>query len=215
MVAKELIDQQYKYLFEPELIKEISREGEYREFAVDEELIDVGMEIKYFPLILSGSLKVMTEHDDGSELLLYYLEKKDTCAMTLQCCLNKAKSKIRVVAEELTRLVLIRIERMEQWIVKYASWRSFVFDSYNNRLNEMLEVIDNLAFKNLGERLYKYLRDKAFINNSSSLKITHHQIALEMNTSRVVISRLMKKLQMDGKIVQDRNQVVISELVST
>ncbi|MFA0960429.1 Crp/Fnr family transcriptional regulator [Roseivirga sp. BDSF3-8] len=205
------VKDQIEYLFEPELIDEIIEKGEYREFDQGAELMDIGQQITHFPLLLSGSLKIMTEDEEGNELLLYYLEMGDTCAMTLQCCLKENKSKIRAIAEEKTRMILIPVALMEEWIVRYQSWRRFVFDSYNNRLNEMLEAVDNLAFRNLEERLYKYLRDKALINSNAQLRITHHQIAQELNTSRVVISRLMKKLEQQGKITHDRNMVSVSE----
>lgn len=209
---KDLIQKQFEYLFEEKLIEEIQQYGQLKEFNADEEIMDIGQEILYFPLVISGSLKVLTEDEDGNELLLYYLEMGDTCAMTLQCCLKNSKSKIRVIAEDITKVVFIPVNKMEEWMITYSSWRRFVFDSYNNRLNEMLEAIDNLAFNNLEARLYRYLMDKAMINKSEELKITHHQIAHELNSSRVVISRLMKKLEQQGKIEQDRNKITILEL---
>lgn len=210
-MAHTLIKQQFEFLFEDALIDEILKLGEFKEFDVDDEIIDIGQQITHFPLVVSGSLKVMTEDEKGNELLLYYLEMGDTCAMTMQCCLKSSKSKIRVTAEDITKMVFIPVKKMEEWIVKYPSWRRFVFDSYNNRLNEMLESIDSLAFTNLESRLYKYLKDKALVNSSPELKITHYQIADELNSSRVVISRLMKKLENEGKITQDRNRVSINE----
>lgn len=206
-----LIKQHYEFLFEEPLIEEIQKLGDFKEFNIDDELMDIGQEITHFPLVVSGSLKVMTEDETGNELLLYYLEMGDTCAMTLQCCLKSSKSKIRVTAEDITKVVFIPIQKMEEWIVKYPTWRRFVFDSYNNRLNEMLESIDNLAFTNLEGRLYKYLKDKAMVSGDAILKITHHHIAHELNSSRVVISRLMKKLEHEGKITQDRNRVSVIE----
>ncbi len=207
------IQNHLSHLFEPELIAEISREGTQASFKAGDELLDIGQPIRHFPLVIKGSLKVMTENEEGHELLLYYLEMGDTCAMTLQCCLNDTKSKIRVVAEDATDVVLIPIKRMEEWIVKYGSWRRFIFNSYHERLNEMLDAIDNLAFQNLEDRLYKYLKDKAMINGSAEVKTTHREIAAELNTARVVISRLMKKLEQQGKISSDRNCIQITEFV--
>lgn len=207
-----LIKQQFEFLFEEALIEEILKLGEQKQFDADDEIMDIGQEITHFPLVVSGSLKVMTEDESGNELLLYYLEMGDTCAMTLQCCLKNSKSKIRVTAEDITKVVFIPIRKMEEWIVQYPSWRRFVFDSYNNRLNEMLESIDNLAFTNLAGRLYKYLKDKAMVAGNAELRITHHHIAHELNSSRVVISRLMKKLETQGRIKQDRNRISVIEL---
>jgi len=163
------------------------------------------------PLVLSGSLKVMTEDKQGDELLLYYLELGDTCAMTLNCCSRAAKSSISALAEEHSEILLIPVQHMEEWMVKYKSWRDFVLESYNGRFGEMLDAIDNLAFNNMEERLVRYLRDRAMVKHNGELKITHFQIANDLHSSRVVISRLMKKLEKDGIIRQQRNLVEVLE----
>ena len=107
---------------------------------------------------------------------------------------------------------MVPIEKIEEWTAKYKSWRNFVFDSYQSRLSEMLQTIDTLAFMNMDRRLLRYLQDKAKINQSEELQVTHQQIAYDLNTSRVVISRLLKKLEIDGKILLHRNQIIVQEL---
>lgn len=199
--------ERFQYLFEPELINEICYNGQLRKFKEDEVLMDIGQTISHMPLVISGSVKIMTEDQEGNELLLYYLELGDTCAVTLNCCTRSAKSTIRAVAENYSELLFIPVEKMEEWMVKFPKWRAFVLDSYNNRLGEMLEAIDILAFHNMEDRLIKYLKDKAWVNKSAELQITHYQIANDLNSSRVVISRLMKKLEKDQKITQYRNKV--------
>jgi CRP/FNR family transcriptional regulator len=131
---------------------------------------------------------------------LYFIEKGDTCAMTMACCLGETKSEIRAVAETNGTVVMIPISKMEEWLGKYKSWRNYVFSSYNNRLKEMLSAIDNLAFMNMDERLLNYLYDKAKINNSNHILNTHQEIAYDLHTSRVVISRLLKALENKGTI---------------
>lgn len=210
---EELVRAQYEFLFGTELLDEIISSGKYLEVPADEEVMDIGQKIDHFPLILSGSLKVMTEDKQGRELLLYYLETGDTCAMTLNAYLKNTRSKIRVVAEEHSHLVLIPIRKMEDWIIKYPDWRKFVFDSYNTRFDEMLEAIDSLAFQNFEERLLRYLRDKAMVSNTDRLKLTHYQIATDLNSSRVVVSRMMKKLERDGKLKQHRNCIELLEKI--
>jgi CRP/FNR family transcriptional regulator len=154
----------------------------------------------------------LREDQDGDELLLYFLERGDTCAMTLSCCLGHAKSEIRAVAEMPTKLIMIPIEKMEEWISKYKSWRDFVFISYHSRLSEMLDTIDTIAFLNMDERLLKYLRDKAKINQNELVQTTHQQIAYDLHTSRVVISRLLKKLELKGTIALNRNSIEVIDL---
>ena len=205
------MEERLTVFFESALVSDIIRVGEHRHYHNNDELMDIGSPITHFPIVLEGSLKVITEDEKGNELLLYYLEMGDTCAMTLQCCLNQSRSTVRVLAEGSVDLLLIPIGRMEEWIVQYSSWRRFIFNSYNERLQEMLQAIDKLAFENLEARLYSYLRDKAMVTGSPLLKTTHSQIANELNTSRVVISRLMKKLEQQQKISSERNQIHLKE----
>lgn len=200
-----------KYLFDAELLDEMRQEGRIANFSPGEEIMDIGQQVTRFPIILSGSLKVMTENEKGQEMLLYFLESGDTCAMTMQCCFGNKKSSIRVVSETDTEILFVPVQKMEEWLLKYSSWRSFVFDNYQARLDEMLHAVDQLAFDNLEERLYKYLKDKAMVNRNPKIEITHHQAATDLNTSRVVVSRLMKKLEKQNLIAQERGTVKILE----
>lgn len=202
----------YSFIFEEELLEEISEVGVLKKFKENERIIEIGDQVKSMPLLLSGAIKILREDDDGDELLLYFLERGDTCAMTLSCCLGNTKSEIRAVAEIDTTLIMIPIEKMEEWISKYKSWRNFVFESYQSRLSEMLDTIDTIAFLNMDERLLKYLRDKAKINQNELVQITHQQIAYDLHTSRVVISRLLKKLELKGTIALNRNSIKVIDL---
>ena len=202
----------YSFVFEEKLLEEISEVGILRDFKENEMIIQIGDSVSSMPLLLSGAIKILREDQDGDELLLYFLERGDTCAMTLSCCLGHTKSEIRAVAEMPTKLIMIPIEKMEEWISKYKSWRDFVFESYHSRLSEMLDTIDTIAFLNMDERLLKYLRDKAKINQNELVQITHQQIAYDLHTSRVVISRLLKKLELKGTIALNRNSIEVIDL---
>lgn len=210
----EQLSQRFQYVFESDLIKDICQSAEFKKVPGDTVLMSIGQTITHMPIVVSGSLKVMTEDKNGEELLLYYLELGDTCAMTLNCCSKSSKSAILAMTEEPSDILFIPVEKMEQWMVEYSSWRNFVLDSYQSRLNEMLEAIDTLAFHNMEERLIKYLRDRAMVMHQGELKITHHRIATDLHSSRVVISRLMKKLEKEGLIKQRRNLVVVVEFKS-
>ncbi|HAT63245.1 MAG TPA: Crp/Fnr family transcriptional regulator [Flavobacteriaceae bacterium] len=199
----------YGHLFENELLEEINQVGTFKEIPQDFTLIEIGAYIKSMPLLISGAIKVLREDNDGDELLLYFLERGDTCAMTLSCCLGQTKSEIRAIAELDTKLVMIPIQKMEEWTGKYRTWRNFVFESYHNRLMEMLETIDNIAFMKMDERLLKYLNDKVVITKQHNLQITHQEIAYDLHTSRVVISRLLKSLEKLKKIKLHRNNIEV------
>ena len=202
----------YGHLFEDGLIHEINQAGTFKEIPEGFKLIEVGEYVRYMPLLISGAIKIMRDDDDGDELLLYFLEKGDTCAMTLTCCLGQKKSEIRAIAETEAKLIMIPIQKMEEWSAKYKSWRNFVFESYHNRLNEMLNTIDSIAFHKLDERLLKYLSEKARVSNNNTIHNTHQEIAYELHTSRVVISRLLKKLENLGKIELHRNHITLKNI---
>lgn len=205
----ELLREQFGHLFEEELLHEIKNIGVFKEIKEGEMLMDIGNYVTAMPLLISGAVKVMREDDEGDELLLYFLERGHTCAMTLSCCLGHKKSEIRAVAETDTQLVMIPVQKMEEWTSKYKSWRNFVFNSYQNRLDEMLETIDNIAFMNMDERLWKYLQEKVRISKNNTISRTHQEIAYDLHTSRVVVSRLLKSLEKQGKINLQRNAIEI------
>jgi len=196
----ELLRSSYGTIFEEKLLEEIAQVAALRDFEEGDVLIDFGDYIKKMPLLMNGAIKILREDFDEGELLLYFLEKGDTCAMTLACCIGETKSEIRAVAETKGQLIMIPVTKMEEWLGKYKSWRSYVFTSYNNRLKELLTAIDNLAFMNMDERLLNYLYDKSKINNSREINATHQEIAYDLHTSRVVISRLLKALENKGTI---------------
>lgn len=206
---KELLENAYGYLFEEELIEEIIRVAQHRKFQSDDYLIEIGDRITAMPLIINGAIKILREDEKGDEFLLYFLQRGDTCAMTMSCCLGNNKSKIRAIAETDVEMLMIPVDKMEDWLTKFKTWRNYVFESYNMRLNEMLEAIDTLAFKNLDERIYKYLTDKVKVLGTSEIANTHQEIASEMHTSRVVVSRLLKGLEINGKIKLHRNKIEV------
>lgn len=196
----EVLKANYSSIFEEKLMEEIAQVASLRDFQEGDILIDFGDYIKKMPLLLNGAIKILREDFDEGELLLYFIEKGDTCAMTMACCLGETKSEIRAVAETEGQLMMIPVNKMEDWLGKYKSWRNFVFNSYNNRLKEMLSAIDSLAFMNMDERLLNYLFDKSKINKTKFIQNTHQEIAYDLHTSRVVISRLLKALENQGKI---------------
>lgn len=206
------LKESYGQIFEEALINEIVQVGTFKEVPEGFKLMEIGEYVKGMPLLVSGAIKVLREDKDGDELLLYYLEKGDTCSMTLTCCMGDSKSEVRAIAETDAKLIMIPIQKMEEWTAKYKSWRNFVFASYHNRLNELLQTLDSIAFEKMDMRLVGYLKEKARINKEDIIHNTHQEIAYELHSSRVVISRLLKKLEQLGKIKLHRNHIKILEL---
>jgi CRP/FNR family transcriptional regulator len=203
----DLLKETYGFVFEDELIEEIAKVSKLHLFKEGDILIDFGDYIKRMPLLINGAIKILREDFDEGELLLYFIEKGDTCAMTMACCLGQTKSEIRAIAETDGIVIMIPVEKMEEWLGKYKSWRVYVFNSYNNRLKEMLSAIDHLAFMNMNERLLAYIYEKAKINKTDSLHSTHQEIADDLHTSRVVVSRLLKAFEKEGKIRLNRASI--------
>ena len=208
----EELKQHYGYLFEDELLQEINNVGTYRDIPEGLKLIEIGDYIKSMPLLISGAIKILREDKEGDELILYFIEQGDTCAMTLSCCLGDSKSEIRAIAETDARLIMVPVQKMEEWLGKYKSWRNFVLQSYQNRMTELLEAIDTIAFLKMDERLFKYLKAKAMVNHNEVIHVTHQEIASDLHTSRVVISRLLKALEINGRIELHRNNIKVLDL---
>lgn len=202
----------YGHLFEDELLEEINNVGVFKEVSKGFILIEIGSYIRSMPLLVSGAVKILRMDDKGDDLILYFLERGDTCAMTLSCCMGQTKSEIRAIAETDTKLIMIPVQKMSEWMSKYKSWQNFILESYHNRMMEMLETIDTIAFLKMDERILKYLRDKAMVNNNDVINVTHQNIAHDLHTSRVVVSRLLKTLENDKKIELHRISIKVLEL---
>ena len=210
-MIKEKLEEYYSVVFEKELLDEIAEVGEYKKVKENDLLLDIGDTFNYMPLILTGAIKISRETRNGEEIVLYFLERGDTCTITFGSGLHSSKSKVRGIAEKDSELIFIPVNKLGEWMAKYDSWRSFVIDSYDIRLNEMLEAIDTLAFMKMDERLYKYLTDKVQIMRDMELHTTHQEIAVDLNTSRVVVSRLLKQLENEGKIKLFRNKIEVMD----
>ncbi|MDM1396275.1 Crp/Fnr family transcriptional regulator [Myroides odoratimimus] len=202
-----IIRNKYRSIFEEKLLDEIIEVSTIKDFKEGEKLMEIGEYIKKIPLLLEGAIKIIREDQREGEIVLYYIEEGDTCAMTLTCCLGETKSQVRSIAERDGSVVLVPVGKMDEWLVKYKTWRNFVLNSYNNRMNEMLTAIDSLAFMNMEERLCNLLRSKAKIYNSRFINNTHQELADELNTSRVVISRILKTLENEGIIQLNRKYI--------
>lgn len=196
-----------QHSFEPELLLKIDECSKLMNFKEGETVIKIGQMIRIIPILLKGTIKVSRLDEDGSELLLYYINSNESCAMTFTCCMEQHPSEIQAIAETEIELLTVPIHLMDEWMSKYPSWKHFVMNTIRNRFNELLQAIDQLAFHKLDERLVYYLKEKSRATGSTLINLSHEQIAHEMSSSRVVISRLLKKLEVDKKLLLYRNQI--------
>ncbi|MEL6924746.1 MAG: Crp/Fnr family transcriptional regulator [Bacteroidota bacterium] len=203
-----LLRKHFPALSERDLQDAIAEHGQLMQFPAGETIMDFGSYIRMVPLLISGSIKVLREDpSDAREIFLYYIGPGQTCSMSFSCCMMKKRSDIRTVAEEDTQLIGLPIDKVSEWMAQYPSWRNFVMRAYDERLREMVHTIDWIAFRQMDARLLQYLQQKAEVINSNTFHITHQEIAQDLNASREAISRLLKKLENDGKVVLGRHQI--------
>ncbi|MCC6182669.1 MAG: Crp/Fnr family transcriptional regulator [Bacteroidia bacterium] len=203
----------FSSVFEPELLKEMEAKSKILFVKEGELIIDIGRTVTTIPLLLSGVLKVSRVDENGKELLLYYVSAHQSCAMTFTCCMQQYPSEVRAIAESDVELIAIPIGVMDEWLMKYPTWKSFVMRTVRNRFNELLNTIDQLAFQKLDERLVNYLVDKSKATGSTIINLSHEEIALDMASSREVISRLLKKLENEGMVLLYRNQIKLLKTI--
>lgn len=201
------------YFLEKELQDEILSAGTFKTFKANEVLIREGQFITNFPLVIKGLIRVTRNNEDGNELLLYFLKKNEVCAMSLTCCMTSLKSNVKAVAEEDTEVIMLPVSLLESWICKYPTWKQYIMQTFQNRFQELIDTVDTIAFMKLDERLIKYFTIRHSTSGNKTYNGTHQDLALQLNTSREVVSRLLKKLEKEGKIKLSRNFIDFSNLV--
>lgn len=206
------LKKKFSSIFENDLINEIIAVGEIRSLKEGDVIMDYGKSIHFMPIILSGTIRVMRKDEEDREIILYYLSNNESCAMAYACCMEAKRSEIKAIAEDNVELITIPHNKLDEWLFKYPSWKSYVFSSFTHRFNELLKSLESVAFHKLDERLVNYLKNKSKVSGKSSILLSHNQIAEEMGTSRVVISRLLKQLENDKKLILYRNEI---KLLST
>ena len=197
----------FSVLFEPELVKELYQYGEIQHFNEGDLVMDYGKYIRMMPIVLNGTIKVLRMDETGKEILLYYLSSNESCSMAYSCCMDAKKSEVKAIAEDEVELIAIPHAKLEEWLCKYPSWKNYIMRSFNERFLELLRSIESIAFHKLDERLIAYLKEKQRLSGSSVVKASHYQIADDLATSRVVVSRLLKQLENDKKIILYRNEI--------
>lgn len=193
--------------FEPELMNEIIANGVIKTIPAGEVLMRTGQFIKSTMLILEGNVKVFRENEDGGEFLMYFLQPGEACAISIICAAKTEASRVMAKTTEETTVLMIPLQLLDRWMLDYKSWYHFVLSTYRNRFDELLVLIDQVAFRNMDERLLSYLERHSKVHNSPIISLSHQQIADELNSSREVISRLLKKMEQRYMVILHRNAV--------
>ncbi|MEJ8817583.1 Crp/Fnr family transcriptional regulator [Lacibacter sp. H407] len=199
-------------LFEDQLVDEIEEQGEFKTFPANEILMRKGQYIRSTMLVLNGLIKIYREDDDGNEFLMYYLKPGEACALSLVCAAKHEASPIMAKTVVETEVMMVPVDTMSEWMSKFKSWYQFVIETYRNRFDELLVTLDNVAFRSMDERLEFYLKRAKDAQQTTLLNISHQEIAQELNTSREVISRLLKKMEQKGLVGLHRNAIELKNL---
>lgn len=197
--------------FEKSLQKELTEKSEIRTFKAGEQLMRTGQYFRSTMLIIEGLVKVYREDEQGSEFFMYYLQPGQACALSMVCATKSETSQIMAKAVKDTTVIAIPLQYMDEWMTQYKTWYHFVLETYRSRFEELLVTIDNIAFQAMDERLLFYLKRHRETLKTDIITISHQEIANELNSSREVISRLLKKMEQMGKVKLQRNAI---ELIS-
>src|SRR5678816_4083802 len=201
------IEQVYASIFEYSLLQEIEKRSMLVTATAGQSLIKAGQPITVVPMMLSGTLKVSRENEEGQELLLYYVRAREGCARTFSCGLMSQASLVKGTAEDDLSMLCVSVSTMEEWLQKYSSWKKFIMSTIVNRFMDVIKSVDDVTFKKMDERLVHYLKQRSRLHGSSLINLTHQQIADELGTNRVVVSRLLKRLENDKYLLLYRNQI--------
>lgn len=198
--------------FEKELITSMREKAEIREFRAGELLMKSGQNIRSTMLIIKGLVKIFREDEEGNEFFMYYLQPGQACALSMICATRQETSQIMARAVTDTETISLPLEYMDKWMTQYKSWYHFVLESYRSRFEELLVTVDHIAFRNMDERLLFYLKRQQETLKTNQFPVSITEIASDLNSSREVISRLLKKLSDKGLIRLDRNLLEIVHL---
>jgi len=191
------------------LSEKLNELGFVKSFKEGDVILNENAYIRSIPIVRQGNIKVMRTDDDGRELLLYYIKPGESCIMSFLGGIHQDTSKIKAIAEEDSEILFIPIEKVSLLIKEYPEWLDYIFHLYHKRFEELLDVVNAVAFHKLDQRLIDYIQNKSQLSKNKTLSITHEQLAQELGTARVVISRLLKQMENEGIITLGRNKITL------
>jgi CRP/FNR family transcriptional regulator, anaerobic regulatory protein len=191
----------------PEIREKLLEYGIIKTLGEGDIILNENAYIRSIPIVMSGSIKVMRTDEEGREILLYYIKPGESCIMSFLGGMHHDTSKVKAIAEEKTDILFIPVDKVHLLIREFPEWLDYIFRLYHKRFEELLEVVNAIAFKKMDERLLEFIRKKSALSNSATLHITHEQLSNELGTARVVISRLLKQMENQGLVKLGRNKI--------
>ena len=198
-----------KDIFQSDLVKEIEDSGNLKHFEAGETIVNMDSYIKHIPVVISGSIKVIRTEEDGREILLYYLTPGESCIVSILSGMKNETSKIKAIVEENADIMLIPADKAKEWVKKYPDWTEFIFDLYQKRFEELLDVVNSVAFQKIDARLLHLIKQKTQLYNSKEISVTHQQLADELGITREATSRVLKQMEKDQLLVLSRNKIAL------
>ncbi|MEI7677425.1 MAG: Crp/Fnr family transcriptional regulator [Bacteroidales bacterium] len=196
-------------LFQPQFNKEVYETGNVEFFPAGAVILNANAYIKTIPIVLKGSIKVIKTDEEGREILLYYIRPGESCIMSFLAGIHHETSKIKAVVEEDVEVLLIPVNKASDWIKKFPEWTDFIFNLYHKRFEELLEVVNSVAFQKLDVRLFHLLKQKSVLFQSKELTVTHQQLADELGITREAVSRTLKQMENEQLISLSRNKITL------
>ena len=193
----------------PKMLTKLFEYGQQKSFKEGEVILNENAYIKSVPIVISGSMRVMRTDEDGRELLLYYIKSGESCIMSFLGGLHDDTSKVKAIAEEAAEVLFVPVDKVREMIKEFPEWTEYIFRLYHKKFEELLAVVNDVAFKKLNERLLDFLKKKCELSGEKTIHITHEQIAIELGSARVVISRLLKHMEDLNLIELGRNKITL------
>lgn len=193
----------------PKMLTKLFEYGQQKSFKEGDVILNENAYIKSVPIVISGSMRVMRTDEDGRELLLYYIKSGESCIMSFLGGLHDDTSKVKAIAEEAAEVLFVPVDKVREMIKEFPEWTEYIFRLYHKKFEELLAVVNDVAFKKLDERLLDFLKKKCELSGEKTIHITHEQIAIELGSARVVISRLLKHMEDLNLIELGRNKITL------
>lgn len=195
----------------PELVEKLQQYSIKKTYEAGDIILNENAHIRSIPIVTKGTLKVIRTEEDGREILLYYIKAGESCIMSFLGGLHNETSKVKAEVEDDAEILFLPLEKVSLFIKEYPQWLDYIFRLYHKRFEELLEIVNAIAFKKVDERMLDLLHKKVELTGNHTLNITHEQLANELGTARVVVSRLLKQLEEIGKVKLGRNKIVLVE----
>lgn len=196
-----------KDIFQSDLVKEIENSGNLKHFEAGDTIVNMDSYIKHIPVVISGSMKVIRTEVDGREILLYYLTPGESCIVSILAGMKNETSKIKAIVEEDAEIMLIPADKAKEWVRKYPEWTDFIFNLYQKRFEELLEVVNSVAFQKIDTRLLHLIKQKTQLYQSKEISVTHQQLADELGITREATSRVLKQMEKENLLILSRNKI--------